>query len=153
MSHSCRSTPVKAKVLGWISGMDGYPKLPEWMRMVVGHDQESYAEYKAEELYDADTNPEPVVEIPGSINLKETGWIFEWQDKDFKNDVYASIISKGDKQIYALNTDQLSNAEEVTVEFFALGDNAESDLLDFVLDLIPKRSKTIETDTTVQQWA
>jgi hypothetical protein len=153
---TCSSTPVKAKVAGWWNGMATGPRqLPEWMLMVSSLEQECYEDHLIGQVYDPQTNPDPTVTVPQRVDLEGTGWIFEWQMKDFKSSsycVHALVISKEGKEIYVLNTDQYSGCGEITVEFFALGDNAESDLLDFVNDLIPHRSMDVETDTTVHQW-
>lgn len=163
MGYSCSSMPVKAKVVGWVNGGPGFPrKLPEWMLMVVKHDLDSYEEYLVDKLYDSKTNPNPVVTVHKRIDIENTGWIFEWETKDFLNNkdfsydyenIYgASVIKKGDKKVYALNTDKHNCVEGITVEFFVVSDDDKNDLVDFVSDLFPERSTQISTNATVQQW-
>jgi hypothetical protein len=109
------------------------------------------------------TNREVAVEEsdnpPGEMfNIENSGWIVTkdpgseaWESKDFGKykDVYATVIRKGDAEVYVNNSSQYSHVGEFRITAFA---DSEETLIDFLADLAPHAIAHIDSPGVVECW-
>ena len=146
MSHGCCSIAVKHAFFASEPCGRGNPG---WEQMVDGIDE--WAEMHEDAAYPATWTPPAWYTNQTDAELGY-GWVIKKVDSGWEQcvdvkEIYVTVIRKGDKLVYGVNSSQYNNVGEVEMTYFA---DDESHLQDFLNDFFP--GEAYEDNVAVQQW-